>query len=559
MSKQKSWRRLRYITIGIIAFVFSINLILNLILKQQLVNFLVKNDSKYYTATVSEIDFSLLRKSISLTDVFIIPKKETLDSLKNNSSSKESYENITASEIRLSGIHFSSILLQRKIVVNTITFDDLIIHKFENSKIIEKKKQKKRINIDSIYLKKINGVLIENITFNNFQFESYDFAKKDTTFKSRPISFTSSGIKITSIGDRYFELRPAKDQFEIENIHLDLENTQYDFTLDKIAINFAEKYIRFTDVKFKPQIDKFKLAQTFKFNKPVYDVSAGDLTLYNFQLSKVIKGDGLFIDSLLISKLDLKIFNDKNNPFDLNKRPGLPHTGLKKMKFPLLVKKIVLENSDVLIETKLKDSELLMKIPISNIKAEISNITSVNLYRNNPLKVKVDAKLMKSSSAHLDASFILKDHQNMFYFSGTLGPTKMKIFDSAIFPVLGLKVLNGDLDHLSFSASANEIEANGKMTLLYHDLEATVYKNNAINDTNKFLSWTVNSLIKEDNPKKNKTAREVNLYVERTIYKGLGNYFWKTLQGGIIHTIAGGKQTTASKDKKRKLKKNQKK
>lgn len=550
MNKQKSWKKVRYITIGTIAFILLTNLILSMVIRQQLVRFLVKNDSKYYEATVSDTDFRLLLRSITLTDVFINPKKETIDSLKNTSASKKSFENITATSIRLNGINFFSILFQKRIVVNDIVFDDLIIHKFENSKILEKKELRKRNNIDSIYLEKLNGVLIKNVTFNNFQYESYDFAKKDTIFKSKPISFTSSGIKITPIGNRYFKLSPAKEQFEIKNIHLDLVNTQYDFTLDKITVNFKEKHIRFTDVGFKPKAGKFELAETFKFKKPVYDASVRDLTLYNFQLSKLIKGEGLFIDSLLLSKLDLKIFSDKNKPFDLNKRPGLPHTGLKKMKFPLLVQKVIIENSDVLIETKLKDSELLMKIPISNINAEISNITSVKSYRNNPLKVKVDAKLMKRSSAHLDASFILKDNQNMFYFDGTLGPSEMKIFDSAIYPVLGLKVLKGDLDHLSFSASANEIKSNGKMTLLYHDLEATVYKSHVVNEENKFLSWTVNSIIKKANPKKNKTPREVNLHVERTIYKGLGNYFWKTLQGGIIHTVAGGKQTTASKHKK---------
>jgi len=131
----------------------------------------------------------------------------------------------------------------------------------------------------------------------------------------------------------------------------------------------------------------------------------------------------------------------------------------------------------------------------------------------------------------------------------------MKVFDIALYPALGLKILKGSLDNLTFSASANETKSQGSMTMLYHGLEAKVFKSSLISEENKFLSWTVNSIIKKSNPKKNKTPREVNLGVERVVYKGLGNYFWKTLQGGIINTIAGGNQTKASKDRKHHRKK----
>jgi hypothetical protein len=199
------------------------------------------------------------------------------------------------------------------------------------------------------------------------------------------------------------------------------------------------------------------------------------------------------------------------------------------------------------------DSGALMKVPISNLNAQITNITSISSYRKNPMKISADAILMKTGAAHLDALFPLKDYQNTFYFSGLLGATKLKVFDDALYPILGLKVLNGNLDKLTFSASANETESNGKMTMLYHDLEAEVFK--STNEENKFLSWTVNTFVKKSNPRKNRTPREVNLHFDRVEYKGLGNYFWKTLQGGIINTIAGGNQTKASKEKKHQHKK----
>lgn len=547
----KNVKKKTFIFIGFLLFIVMINFIVSSVIKEKITGFLLQNESNYYTATVKNVDFKLLRRSITLTDVYIIPTKKSIDSLKNKSSSKEALENITLTSIKLSGIGLIDIIFNKTIDVNSISLNDLYIHKFENSSI-RKKAKSKSLNIDSIYLGKLNGLNISNIIFNNFQYEVYDFSKNETTFKSNPLSFNSSGVKLIPLGDHHFKLSPAKEKFEIKNIHLNFEDIQYDFSVEQISFNFKEKYAEINNINLKPQIDKTKLASTYKYNDPVYDVSLYKLMIYNFQLSKLIKGDGLFIDSLNLSKLDLLVYKDKLKPFNESKRPGLPHTGLKRMKFPMYVQKISVDDSKILIESKIEDSETLMKIPISELNAEITNISSIKSFRENPMKVKANALLMKTGAAHLDALFPLKDHQNTFYFSGSLGSSKMKIFDAALYPVLGLKVLEGDLDELTFSASANENEANGKMTMLYHSLEAEVFKSKSANEENKFLSWTVNTLIHKSNPKKNKKPREVTLHTERIIYKGLGNYFWKTLQNGIINTVSGRNETKASKKKRKK-------
>ncbi len=559
MSKTTRRKKYIFILLGFVIAILAVNMILSSVIKQKITEFLLKNESNYYTATVEDVDFKLLRRSITLTDVFIIPTKKSLDSLKNETSSKEALENITLSSVKLRGIGIYQILFNKTIDVNTIVLNDFSINKFENSEIKEQKKDKKPIDIDSVYLGKLNGLEIDNIIFNNFKYESYDFALNETTFQTNPLSFKSSGVKFEKVGKQVFKLLPAKEKFEIKDIKLNFEDAQYDFSINKIAINFKEKFIDFENIKLKPQIDKVKLAETYKYNNPVFDADIKNLTIYNFKLSNLIKGKGLYIDSLAISKLKLDIFKDNRKPFDESKRPGLPHTGLQHMKFPLYVGKAIIYNSNILIENRLEETEELMKIPISNLNATITNITSIKTYRENPMKVDAKATLMKTGSAHLNATFPLKDYHTTFYFRGSMGSSKMKIFDTAIYPVLGLKVLEGHLDKLTFSASANTTESNGKMTMLYHDLEAEVFKSKSITEENKFLSWTVNTLIKKSNPKKGKTPREVKLHTERVVYKGLGNYFWKTLQGGIINTIAGGKQTQESKEKKHHRKKKKRK
>ena len=61
------------------------------------------------------------------------------------------------------------------------------------------------------------------------------------------------------------------------------------------------------------------------------------------------------------------------------------------------------------------------------------------------------------------------------------------------------------------------------------------------------------------NPGKNDKVREVIMSFDRVEYKGLGNYLWKTIQSGLVNTIAPiGKKTDESKEHQKKEKKESK-
>ena len=306
-------------------------------------------------------------------------------------------------------------------------------------------------------------------------------------------------------------------------------------------------------------MDRAKLANTYKFNKDIIGVHIDELNLFNYNLFKTLNQEGVFIDSILVDGLNLDIYKDKRKPFDMDKRPTLPHLALKKLEMPLHIQRVIVNNGNLKLEHRMDKRNLSMKLSIDDISAQITNITSIKALREKPMKVNLNAKFMEHATMKVNMNFPLKDHEDTFYFSGSLGKANLYMFDTAIFPVLGLKVLRGDLDKLTFNASANEISSSGKMTMLYHDLEAEVFKSNSIEHSN-FLSWTVNHVVRVSNPGKNNKIRKVSMENTRTEYKGLGNYFWKTLQSGIVNTIAPfGIKTENEKSKKKKKKKNHKK
>lgn len=528
------------IVLSLVLFaIIALNLAISFLIKKKLTDILLANKPSSYTTNIKNVDFKIIRRNLTLEGITLIPKKESVIELIDNKKTAENLENITLSSISFKGINILDLLLFKELNINAILINDLAISKFKNSnlKSTKKKEQGAPLNIDSITINIIKGIEIKNFELNNFKYQIIDISSGEVTFQNKPISFNSSGFKLENYKNALFRLKPIRDQFHIDNIQLNFENSKYDFSTKRVAFDFNQKTLTLSDLKIKPQISKFELADSYAYNRDIINLNLKELKIFNFKLSKMLKKEGIYVDSINLSALNISLFKDKRKPFDENKRPTLPHIALKKLKSPLLIKKVTINNSNLRLEEKLADKDTMMVLTINQINANLQNITSIESLQKNPLKILLNAKLMQSADLNLNVTMPLKTNSSTFYFNGTLGASKLKMFDSAIYPALGLKILSGQLDRITFNAKATNTESHGKMTMLYHDLEATVFKSNSL-DKNKFLSWSVNHLIQKSNPNKKGKIKSVNLYHKRPQYKGFGNYIWKTLQSGITHTIS---------------------
>ncbi len=540
----------------LVLLLLLINTILSSIVKHNISELLLKKKSKYYVVNVEDVRVKLLKRAIILNNVFLSPTNESFKNLKSKKSKKKALEKIHISSIELDGIHILKFLINKNIEINNLKINNLLIQQFENKKT--KKTKKENLKLDSIYIKNLNGFKINKISVNSFVFQIIDASNDKISFQNKPVSFSLTGFKLKEYNDNYFKLMPLNNEFKINKINIDFPEKKYRFSIGALSVDFDKNIIKINDLIYKPLAKRAIMVNQYKFNKEIFDVKIGELNLFNFKLDKLLNKQGLFIDSISVVDLDLKIFKDKRKPFDLDKRPSLPHMALKQMKSDLLIHKINISNSNLYYEEHLEKKELLLKIDLNQINAQVSNITSIEKYREKPLKVHVKSMLNNKSDMTVNLLFPLKNGQDTFHFDGHLGSAKFKYFDSAIFPALGIKILKGSLDELTFSASANNNSSNGTMIMLYHDLEAEVFKSKTT-DENKFLSWTVNHVVHSSNPSKHGKEREAIMNFNRSIYKGVVNYIWKTIQTGLTNTIVPVGKTVKINEKETKKKKKEKK
>ncbi len=542
-------------TVIIASFVIS-NLIENKVTEA-----LLNNNSKYSTTTVGDVNFNLLSGSISLKNIDINPTNEVITELKEKRAEKDSYQKISISSINLKGMQMLEFLSNNKVAINELEVNNILLHKIVNEEYKLEEEESKSFNVDSIFIEKIEGLQIDKISINNLKYEIEDVAKNKLVFDTQPLDLEINGIKLEKHGEHLFKLRSVEKFFEINDIEIDFPEKSYIFSVETVAFDFENKIINIENFKYKPTKDKFELAKTYKYNTSVFSIDIEKLSLFNFDILKAISKEGVFIDSINISGANIDLYKDKRKPYEpIDKK--LPHVVLKQMKSPLYIKKINIEKSDFLLEGSYPKSSELLKLTLNDINAEIENISSIKEFRDHPMLVNLNTKLMNKSMVKAKIIFPMEDDKTTFKFSGSLASSKLTYFDSAIFPILGLKILKGNLDQLTFNASANNYSSTGTMTLLYHDLDATVFKPKNKNEKSNVLSWTVNQVLHKSNPGKNKKVRKVPLNYNRIPKHGFGSYVWKTLQSGVTRTLAPEASKAADKlleKKKKRASKKQKK
>ena len=209
---------------------------------------------------------------------------------------------------------------------------------------------------------------------------------------------------------------PFKNNIDIFDVDISIPKNGYHLVIDAVIVDFSKSLIDIQNLKYKPINSRDSLALSYYYNKEVYDINLKRKTIYNFQWKKLLKKQGLFIDSIQVSGLDLQIYKDKRKPFNENKRPGIPHLILKKMKFPLFVQNIKIDSTRIMYEERLDDKNeyKLMKVTLNHTNAQIYNITSIDKYREAPLEMSINSQFMNKADMHVKIKFTLKDHHDTF-------------------------------------------------------------------------------------------------------------------------------------------------
>jgi hypothetical protein len=560
--KQSNSRKKLLIIVAIIAGVllcaiFIINHFAASIIEGKIKTALDKNETGY-SVKIRDVGGNIFFGNIRVKDIEIVPDSSLLLALKDGTASTSTAFAVKIPLLRITGVNIYDAVVNTNIGLNSIEVRKakIKIYKGKAHKIDKNAKQEKtkvaRFDPDSIYLKNVTGLSIGKVSLVDNEFQIWDLEndKEVIVNKLSQFSLTDFYIKKHEGVKHFFYLDVNKLRINIAKEEFDLPDGNYKLSFNQLDFSVSDSTIRIREFEFKPTWkDKFKMAAQWKFTKEIYDLEAEEIEVHSIDLYKLVTEGEVYIDSITLNNIDLNILKDKRYPFDESKRPALPQQSLKAMEMQLYIGEVNLRNSKLVYQEKEEGRSELMTVELGDLNATISFITSIkdSILTTKPLKATIRAKLMNKPTLRVDFEFPLHTHSDLFYFSGWLGATSLSIFDEASSPAIGLRFLEGNLQSLYFKASATATTSRGEMTMLYDNLQAELLKKDN-ESTNKFMSWAANTVLRTGNPGANGKTRVVEMSFDRVMYKGLGNFFWKTLQSGIVGSVTPSGKTLRQED-----------
>ncbi|MBE9484961.1 MAG: hypothetical protein IMY74_08945, partial [Bacteroidetes bacterium] len=135
-----------------------------------------------------------------------------------------------------------------------------------------------------------------------------------------------------------------------------------------------------------------------------------------------------------------------------------------------------------------------------------------------------------------------------FYGSGDSFPATN--LNPMMEPMAFVETTGGTVNSVNYYGVACCDTAIGRIEFKYQNLAVSVVKKQKEGESaiaeNKFLSFMAKTVMHKNNPNKGKPVRIAKMLFVRDPNKGFFNYVWKTIQDGLIYSLAPGKKHLAS-------------
>jgi len=530
------------ITIIVLA-ILIIQFIIGNILESKLKESLSKIEDNNYIIDVGNVKVNLFTMTLILKDIDIAPDSLLIQKLKQNTSKLSFGLKLKIPNLRVRNIDVISLVSDKHLDINNFLIKKAEIQVLlSKDKNVTKPKEKgnNKFDIDSIVIPGLNGADINKFTLSDFSINVLNAVNDDTIFYAKSLDITLDDITLTKNEDDSTSLR-----LNIHDADVIMTTEQFRLPGDKYILSFSrmrydkeQELLAFNNLKIKPRFSLKKMVKLSEFQYEIFNVEIKSAEINSLDIGEIIKNSDIILSNVVVDSMNLNIFKDKHFPFDTTKRPKLPMQSLKLLKQNLYVDSVIITNSEITYSEMHKKTDIPMVVNLNKVNASISNITSISdSIDHRPLMtVSLLANLQKEIPMGINVYFPMNSVADTFSFNGWMGNGDMKLFNSILLPALGIRFDAGSIDELKFSATANTTYSIGEMTMLYHDLDGVVVRKD-MEQTNKFLSWVANTAMIKNNPIPNKEKRTEPMYFNRVMYKGLGNFIWKTLQSGITATI----------------------
>jgi len=495
--------------------------------------------AKKIRAALNESNSSYI---VEIDNVFvsIFPSRIGLETI--TIRSKQDQESDKQLNGEIASVKINGVNLYKIIFRNDLDIDEVIISNSNINGVI-------LFEIDSIQ-PLISGL---NIQIDKILFEKINLSVKDAA-SAQTYSVKEGWIKV-------YDLQILRDdtissgivnQFDFTAEELLSVTPDSMYTISAVGINLSETLnTLLIDTFFiHPNYSDNDFTLRNKFQTDRIEAGFSDVSCFNFSASGFLKSESLVCTYIEIGKMEMDVFRDRRREFKHVTKPMFQEM-LYGYPGKINIDSIIIKSGSVNYTEHAEKTEYIGTTSFKEIGAEIFRVSNDTVLKKKEpfLELRSSAFLMGQGKLNILMKAKLFDDQNTFSMSGTLSEMEFGEVNPMLRANAFVFVKSGKLDEMRFNFIANDFNAKGRMTMLYHGLE--ISGEDAGRDHNesikeKIVSFIANMKAMDSNPLPGDQVRVGVIDFNRDKEKFIFNYCFKSILSGVKSSII----TSESKKKR---------
>jgi hypothetical protein len=511
-------------------------------LVQKLQQLVKEGSGGLYNLSIGNIEPDILESKLDLSNVTLIPDSSALEELKENKLSKDIYK------IRIDSIHIDGIGLNDLLAKNSIDLKYIYIYKPDIEvyhKASNKDQQQDKTTFYQHIVKQIKHLGVDRIVVRDGSVVDHNLSKNETSRLSN-ISVQMADLLVDSLTqfDKSRYLFSKEVNLTLKNYKTTTSDKLYDFKINTISIAASRHQLKALGVELLPRYNRQEFEKRLTTLKEEYHLTVRNIQLDKIDWWQLANEESLIADNVKLSNAKLDIYLDRALPLKDSGINNFPHQLLMKMKFPIQLKRLSINDMDVSYEEFNPNSGRSGKVYFNNINSQITNITNIpqQIKHNGHTLIKGSCLLMKQVPLRATMNLDLSHYKTGNFTADLEGDGfDASTYNNVIEPLGLLMIKSGNLQSLKAHIEGNNFIGKGKVTCQYNNLHVTPLKldNNqpGVYKKKSIYSLIANTFVIHDSNPSKGVLRSPDCSYKSNPQKTFFNLIWKTLLVGILKTI----------------------
>jgi len=451
---------------------------------------------------------------------------------------------IVIPEINVSGVQTARVLIDNEIVGRKLEIKNPVVNIIYTNPGKDSLPDAPPKKIFEQILGNLNLIQADTILISGAQITTRSQGVKKTSIRIQDVSMKMVDVKVDSAGnaDTTRMLFAKEISITCGKLTWVSANKFYNYIVDSISINSASSHLGVKSFRVVPVLDEDAFVRTIPLQDYRYDFLFSNIRMQNISMTQLFE-ENIYADSVLIDAASLKIYCDVTVQSDkTNRVENYPLHVIDAIPLPTRVGKIILSDGFVEYKERSRITRQSGKVQFYNIYTNISNITNDKnvIAVNEVMTAEVSGSFLNRTPLKTTWLFYLLHPKGRFDVSGTLGAMDATLFNPLTVPMGPTRINKGMLNKLEFHLQGNDQGMNGRVKMLYDDLNITMLEKDKETkelDRKTLQSILANIIIINSNPRKNKDVRIMQVHVDRNINNSIFYLSWQAIFKGMRETV----------------------